>query len=126
MTFCPRVSLLATTPFLGLLTSYQVPNLLDPMEVCASPATLDLKLSLQRGHALGLCQGTWASSLSKHTYLPFPGVIEKRDSEPLLNVLNMVGGWPVAMDKWNETVGKYRPVCRLQGKVYSTPKLPTS
>ncbi|XP_034349314.1 membrane metallo-endopeptidase-like 1 isoform X2 [Arvicanthis niloticus] len=32
-------------------------------------------------------------------------VIEKRDSEPLLNVLNIVGGWPVAMDKWNETVG---------------------
>ncbi|XP_028613650.1 membrane metallo-endopeptidase-like 1 isoform X1 [Grammomys surdaster] len=32
-------------------------------------------------------------------------VIEKRDSEPLLHVLNMVGGWPVAMDKWNETVG---------------------
>ncbi|XP_052034288.1 membrane metallo-endopeptidase-like 1 [Apodemus sylvaticus] len=32
-------------------------------------------------------------------------VIEKRDSEPLLKVLNMVGGWPVAMDKWNETMG---------------------
>ncbi|XP_031235568.1 membrane metallo-endopeptidase-like 1 isoform X2 [Mastomys coucha] len=32
-------------------------------------------------------------------------VIEKRDSEPLLNILNMVGGWPVAMDKWNETAG---------------------
>lgn len=45
-------------------------------------------------------------SLSEHTCLPFPGVIEKRDSEPLLNVLNIVGGWPVAMDKWNETVGK--------------------
>ncbi|EDL81277.1 mel transforming oncogene-like 1 (predicted), isoform CRA_b [Rattus norvegicus] len=32
-------------------------------------------------------------------------VIEKRDSEPLLNVLDMIGGWPVAMDKWNETMG---------------------
>ncbi|XP_021015784.1 membrane metallo-endopeptidase-like 1 isoform X1 [Mus caroli] len=32
-------------------------------------------------------------------------VIEKRDSEPLLSVLKMVGGWPVAMDKWNETMG---------------------
>ncbi|XP_048205766.1 LOW QUALITY PROTEIN: membrane metallo-endopeptidase-like 1 [Perognathus longimembris pacificus] len=32
-------------------------------------------------------------------------VIEKRDSQPLLNILEVVGGWPVAMDKWNETVG---------------------
>ncbi|XP_051027072.1 membrane metallo-endopeptidase-like 1 [Acomys russatus] len=32
-------------------------------------------------------------------------VIEKRDSQPLLNILDMVGGWPVAMDMWNETVG---------------------
>ncbi|OBS72512.1 hypothetical protein A6R68_12909 [Neotoma lepida] len=32
-------------------------------------------------------------------------VIEKRDSQPLLNILNMVGGWPVAMDKWTETIG---------------------
>lgn len=56
--------------------------------------------------------------------LPFPGVIEKRDSEPLLNILNMVGGWPVAMDKWNETAGKYRPVCRLQGAICSTQSCP--
>lgn len=53
-------------------------------------------------------------------------MIEKRDSAPLLRILKMVGGWPVAMDKWNETMGEYRPVCRLQGEVYSTPKLPTS
>uniref|UniRef100_A0A8C5L0I7 Membrane metallo-endopeptidase-like 1 n=1 Tax=Jaculus jaculus TaxID=51337 RepID=A0A8C5L0I7_JACJA len=32
-------------------------------------------------------------------------VIEKRDSQPLLNILEVVGGWPVAMDKWNETIG---------------------
>ncbi|CAO2590223.1 Membrane metallo-endopeptidase-like 1 [Lemmus lemmus] len=32
-------------------------------------------------------------------------VIEKRDSQPLLEILDMVGGWPVAMDKWTETVG---------------------
>ncbi|XP_060234920.1 membrane metallo-endopeptidase-like 1 isoform X6 [Meriones unguiculatus] len=32
-------------------------------------------------------------------------VIEKRDSGPLLRILDMIGGWPVAMDKWNETVG---------------------
>ncbi|XP_053432894.1 membrane metallo-endopeptidase-like 1 [Nycticebus coucang] len=32
-------------------------------------------------------------------------LIEKRDSQPLLNILQMVGGWPVAMDKWNETLG---------------------
>ncbi|XP_049474186.1 membrane metallo-endopeptidase-like 1 isoform X1 [Panthera uncia] len=32
-------------------------------------------------------------------------VIEKRDSRPLLNILDLMGGWPVAMDKWNESVG---------------------
>ncbi|GAB5574468.1 membrane metallo-endopeptidase-like 1 isoform X1 [Prionailurus iriomotensis] len=32
-------------------------------------------------------------------------VIEKRDSQPLLNILDLMGGWPVAMDKWNESVG---------------------
>ncbi|KAL1776597.1 membrane metallo-endopeptidase-like 1 isoform X1 [Sigmodon hispidus] len=32
-------------------------------------------------------------------------VIEKRDSKPLLNILDVVGGWPVAMDKWTETMG---------------------
>ncbi|XP_042557853.1 membrane metallo-endopeptidase-like 1 [Dipodomys spectabilis] len=32
-------------------------------------------------------------------------MIEKRDSQPLLNILEVVGGWPVAMDRWNETVG---------------------
>ncbi|XP_006196655.2 membrane metallo-endopeptidase-like 1 isoform X2 [Vicugna pacos] len=32
-------------------------------------------------------------------------VIEKRDSQPLLDILEAVGGWPVAMDKWNESIG---------------------
>ncbi|EHH49479.1 hypothetical protein EGM_00142 [Macaca fascicularis] len=33
------------------------------------------------------------------------GVIEKRGSQPLLDILEGGGGRPVAMDKWNETVG---------------------
>ncbi|XP_020950866.1 membrane metallo-endopeptidase-like 1 [Sus scrofa] len=32
-------------------------------------------------------------------------VIEKRDSKPLLDILEVVGGWPVAMDKWSENAG---------------------
>uniref|UniRef100_A0A8C8YF13 Membrane metalloendopeptidase like 1 n=1 Tax=Prolemur simus TaxID=1328070 RepID=A0A8C8YF13_PROSS len=32
-------------------------------------------------------------------------VIEKRDSQPLLDILKVAGGWPVAMDKWNKTLG---------------------
>ncbi|XP_024616016.1 membrane metallo-endopeptidase-like 1 [Neophocaena asiaeorientalis asiaeorientalis] len=31
--------------------------------------------------------------------------IEKRDSQPLLDILKAVGGWPVATDKWSESVG---------------------
>lgn len=55
-------------------------------------------------------------SLRKHPLLPSSGVIEKRDSQPLLDILDVVGGWPVAMDKWSEMVGKYRQVCRLRGQ----------
>ncbi|XP_016074709.1 PREDICTED: membrane metallo-endopeptidase-like 1 [Miniopterus natalensis] len=32
-------------------------------------------------------------------------IIEKRDSKPLLDILEVVGGWPVAVDSWNNTVG---------------------
>ncbi|XP_032157607.1 membrane metallo-endopeptidase-like 1 isoform X4 [Mustela erminea] len=32
-------------------------------------------------------------------------VIEKRDSQPLLNILDLMGGWPVATDKWNGSTG---------------------
>ncbi|XP_040314961.1 membrane metallo-endopeptidase-like 1 isoform X2 [Herpailurus yagouaroundi] len=38
-------------------------------------------------------------------------VIEKRDSQPLLNILDLMGGWPVAMDKWNESVGASSSTC---------------
>uniref|UniRef100_A0A8C6BT79 Membrane metalloendopeptidase like 1 n=1 Tax=Monodon monoceros TaxID=40151 RepID=A0A8C6BT79_MONMO len=31
--------------------------------------------------------------------------IEKRDSQPLLDILKVVGGWPVATDKWSDSVG---------------------
>lgn len=34
------------------------------------------------------------------------GIIEKRDSQPLLNILDLMGGWPVTMERWNESVGK--------------------
>ncbi|KAM6216880.1 membrane metallo-endopeptidase-like 1 [Rhynchocyon petersi] len=32
-------------------------------------------------------------------------MIEKRDSQPLLNILKKVGGWPVATDKWDMDIG---------------------
>ncbi|XP_008051858.1 membrane metallo-endopeptidase-like 1 [Carlito syrichta] len=32
-------------------------------------------------------------------------MIEKRDSQPLLDILEVVGGWPVATDNWNTTAG---------------------
>lgn len=54
----------------------------------------------------------------KHALLLFSGVIEKRDSKPLLNILDVVGGWPVAMDKWTEIMGKYRQVFRLKPHNY--------
>ncbi|XP_036208730.1 membrane metallo-endopeptidase-like 1 [Myotis myotis] len=34
-------------------------------------------------------------------------IIEERDSQPLLDILAVVGGWPVAMDKWTDTVGRH-------------------
>ncbi|XP_022370467.1 membrane metallo-endopeptidase-like 1 [Enhydra lutris kenyoni] len=33
------------------------------------------------------------------------GIIEKRDSQPLLNILDLMGGWPVTMERWNESIG---------------------
>lgn len=63
-----------------------------------------------------------SQSLRKHyPFLLFSAVIEKRDSQPLLRILDMIGGWPVAMDKWNETVGKSRPVWRHQGELPHNP-----
>ncbi|XP_047583983.1 membrane metallo-endopeptidase-like 1 isoform X3 [Lutra lutra] len=32
-------------------------------------------------------------------------IIEKRDSQPLLNILDLMGGWPVTMERWNESTG---------------------
>ncbi|XP_060055892.1 membrane metallo-endopeptidase-like 1 isoform X2 [Erinaceus europaeus] len=32
-------------------------------------------------------------------------VIEKRGSQPLVDIIETMGGWPVTMDKWNETMG---------------------
>ncbi|XP_058575357.1 membrane metallo-endopeptidase-like 1 isoform X2 [Neofelis nebulosa] len=47
-------------------------------------------------------------------------VIEKRDSQPLLNILDLMGGWPVAMDKWNERVGASSSTCSF-GTTTRTP-----
>ncbi|KFO31778.1 Membrane metallo-endopeptidase-like 1 [Fukomys damarensis] len=43
-------------------------------------------------------------------------VIEKRDSQPLLDILAVVGGWPVAMDKWNETIDQ--PMLGMPSREY--------
>lgn len=40
---------------------------------------------------------------------PLLGLIEQRDSLPLLEVLTMVGDWPVASADWNNTKGKTVP-----------------
>lgn len=40
---------------------------------------------------------------------PLSGLIEQRDSLPLLEVLTMVGDWPVASADWNSTKGNTVP-----------------
>lgn len=34
------------------------------------------------------------------------GLIEQRDSQPLLKLMESVGDWPVAFEDWNSTMGK--------------------
>lgn len=33
------------------------------------------------------------------------GLIEQRDSQPLLKLMESVGDWPVAFEDWNSTMG---------------------
>lgn len=42
-------------------------------------------------------------------FSPLSGLIEQRDSLPLLEVLTMVGDWPVASADWNNTKGNTVP-----------------
>lgn len=37
------------------------------------------------------------------------GLIEQRDSQPLLNLIDSIGDWPVASDDWNTTTGRNTP-----------------
>lgn len=34
------------------------------------------------------------------------GLIEQRDSQPLLKLIDSIGDWPVASDDWNTTTGR--------------------
>lgn len=34
------------------------------------------------------------------------GLIEQRDSQPLLKLIDSIGDWPVASDDWNVTTGR--------------------
>lgn len=34
------------------------------------------------------------------------GLIEQRDSQPLLKLIESIGDWPVASDDWNSTTGR--------------------
>lgn len=50
--------------------------------------------------------------------LLFTGLIEQRDSQPLLKLMESVGDWPVAFEDWNSTMGK-----TVEGRVPATKKL---
>lgn len=39
------------------------------------------------------------------------GLIEQRDSQPLLKLMESVGDWPVAFEDWNSTMGKSNLSC---------------
>lgn len=39
------------------------------------------------------------------------GLIEQRDSQPLLKLIESVGDWPVAFEDWNSTVGRSNSSC---------------
>lgn len=34
-----------------------------------------------------------------------PGLIEQRDSQPLLKLIESIGDWPAASEDWNTTTG---------------------
>lgn len=39
------------------------------------------------------------------------GLIEQRDSQPLLRLMESVGDWPVAFEDWNSTMGRSKSAC---------------
>lgn len=55
--------------------------------------------------ALGMhCPQVPSVPMGDHTSLS--GMIEQRDSKPLLDIIQDLGGWPVVMDNWNESNGE--------------------
>lgn len=42
-------------------------------------------------------------------YIFGAGLIEQRDSRPLLRLIESIGDWPVATDDWNITTGTNTP-----------------
>uniref|UniRef100_A0A8C9XXM9 Membrane metalloendopeptidase like 1 n=1 Tax=Sander lucioperca TaxID=283035 RepID=A0A8C9XXM9_SANLU len=61
------------------------------------------KLEIVLKGQLGLIfSGQWAAAFRAMHILP-AGLIEQRDSQPLLQLIERIGDWPVASDDWNTT-----------------------
>lgn len=48
------------------------------------------------------------------------GLIEQRDSQPLLKLIESIGDWPVASDNWNTTTGRNTSVTHSGKWVHAT------
>lgn len=65
----------------------------------------------QQSNMLWLSRSKYFPAVNILKRLLLAGLIEQRDSQPLLKLMESLGDWPVAFEDWNSTMGKRNLFC---------------